>query len=113
MKSFRNILGAVALACAASCALDEPAFEPQIDDSGKRPIVFSGSINQEYATRANDAGFCNGDLHHHIVRYYCRKLYLSLHLHRRTQQYKSHNKNLFHIAYFMVRIYGELYKKTT
>lgn len=62
MKSFRNILGAVALACAASCALDEPAFEPQIDDSGKRPIVFSGSINQEYATRANDAGFCNGDV---------------------------------------------------
>ena len=28
----------------------------------KRPIVISGSINQEYATRANDEGFCNGDV---------------------------------------------------
>lgn len=62
MKGLRFISGSVALLCAFSCALDEPAFDPQTEDMEKRPIVISGSINQEYATRANDEGFCNGDV---------------------------------------------------
>lgn len=45
-----------------SCALDEPAFEPEVGQEGLKPIVIAGRINQEYATRANDEGFCNGDV---------------------------------------------------
>ena len=62
MKGLRFISGAAAILCAVSCALDEPAFDPQTEDMEKRPIVISGNINQEYATRANDEGFCNGDV---------------------------------------------------
>ena len=46
----------------ASCALDEPTFEPLEGEDGLRPIVISGRIDQEYATRANDQGFYNGDV---------------------------------------------------
>ena len=46
----------------ASCNLNEPTMDPVIDDAERKPIVISGSINQEYATRANDEGFCNGDV---------------------------------------------------
>ena len=62
MKASRYLIGAAFLLGLASCALDEPAFDPAADDSGKKPIVIAGSINQEYATRANDEGFCNGDV---------------------------------------------------
>ena len=62
MKASRYLIGAAFLLGLASCALDEPTFDPAADDSGKKPIVIAGSINQEYATRANDEGFCNGDV---------------------------------------------------
>ena len=62
MKRLRYITGAVALAAAVSCSFNEAGFEPQVEESGRKPIVFSGSISQEYATRANDSGFCNGDV---------------------------------------------------
>lgn len=62
MKTFRYMLGAMTIAVMASCALDEGGFEPQIEDVEKKPIVFAGRINQEYETRANDEGFCNGDV---------------------------------------------------
>ncbi|MBQ7812579.1 MAG: fimbrillin family protein [Bacteroidales bacterium] len=62
MKGLRYIIGAVALAAMASCALDEPAFEPIESEEGLKPIVIAGRIDQEYATRANDEGFCNGDV---------------------------------------------------
>lgn len=62
MKRLRYITGAMALAAAVSCSFNEAGFEPQVEESGRKPIVFSGSINQEYATRANDSGFCNGDV---------------------------------------------------
>ncbi len=47
---------------AVSCALDEKTFDSQEVESGKRPIVISGSISQEYKTRANDEGFCDKDI---------------------------------------------------
>ena len=62
MKALRYIIGAAALSAMASCALDEPAFEPIEGEEGLKPIVIAGRINQEYATRANDEGFCNGDV---------------------------------------------------
>ena len=62
MKASRYITGAIALISAISCSLNEPAFDPVVEDTEKKPIVISGSINQEYATRANDSGFCNGDV---------------------------------------------------
>ena len=66
MKRLRYITGAVAvavaLAAAVSCSFNEAGFEPQVEESGRKPIVISGSISQEYATRANDSGFCNGDV---------------------------------------------------
>lgn len=62
MKTFRNIIGAAVLLGLASCSLDEPAFDPVVEDSERKPIVISGTISQEYATRANDTGFCNGDV---------------------------------------------------
>lgn len=62
MKGLRYIIGAAALAAMASCALDEPAFEPIEGEEGLKPIVIAGKIDQEYATRANDEGFCNGDV---------------------------------------------------
>ena len=62
MNKFKYIIGTLALASAASCNINEPAFDPVVDDMGKKPIVISGSIDQEYATRANDEGFCNGDV---------------------------------------------------
>ena len=62
MKKSRHIIGALALMSLASCALDESGFEPVVEDADRKPIVISGSINQEYATRANDEGFCNGDV---------------------------------------------------
>ncbi len=55
-------MGAAALMSMASCALDEPAFEPQYGEEGLKPIVIAGRIDQEYATRANDEGFCDGDV---------------------------------------------------
>ena len=62
MKTIRNIIGAAVLLGLASCSLDEPAFDPVVEDSERKPIVLSGTISQEYATRANDTGFCNGDV---------------------------------------------------
>ena len=62
MKTIRNIIGAAVLLGMASCSLDEPAFDPVVEDSERKPIVISGTISQEYATRANDTGFCNGDV---------------------------------------------------
>ncbi len=62
MKTIRNIIGAAVLLGLASCSLDEPAFDPVVEDSERKPIVISGTISQEYATRANDTGFCNGDV---------------------------------------------------
>ena len=62
MKRLRYITGAVTLAVAVSCSFNEAGFEPQVEESGRKPIVISGSISQEYATRANDSGFCNGDV---------------------------------------------------
>lgn len=62
MKSLRYIMGAAALTVLASCALEEPAFEPVPGEEGLKPIVIAGRIDQEYATRANDEGFCNGDV---------------------------------------------------
>ncbi len=62
MKTSRHIIGALALMSLASCALDEPGFDPVVEDADRKPIVISGSISQEYATRANDEGFCNGDV---------------------------------------------------
>ena len=62
MKRLRYITGAMALAAAVSCSFNEAGFEPQVEESGRKPIVISGSISQEYATRANDSGFCNGDV---------------------------------------------------
>ena len=62
MKSLRYIIGAAALTVLASCALEEPAFEPVPGEEGLKPIVIAGRIDQEYATRANDEGFCNGDV---------------------------------------------------
>lgn len=62
MKALRYIIGAAALSAMASCALDEPAFEPIEGEEGLKPIVIAGRIDQEYATRANDEGFCNGDV---------------------------------------------------
>lgn len=62
MKTFRYLLGAMTVAFMASCALDEGGFEPQKQDTEKKPIVIAGRINQEYETRANDEGFCNGDV---------------------------------------------------
>ena len=62
MKALRYIIGAVALSAMASCALDEPTFEPLEGEEGLKPIVIAGRIDQEYATRANDEGFCNGDV---------------------------------------------------
>ena len=62
MKTFRYLLGAMTVALMASCALDEGGFEPQTQDAEKKPIVIAGRINQEYETRANDEGFCNGDV---------------------------------------------------
>ena len=47
---------------AVSCALDEKTFDSQEVESEKRPIVISGSISQEYKTRANDEGFCDKDI---------------------------------------------------
>ena len=55
-------MGAAALTVLASCALEEPAFEPVPGEDGLKPIVIAGRIDQEYATRANDEGFCNGDV---------------------------------------------------
>ena len=62
MKTFRYIIGAATLLGFTACSLNEPSFEPDAEDLIKKPIVISGSINQEYATRANDDGFCNGDV---------------------------------------------------
>ena len=62
MKSLRYIMGAAALTVLASCALEEPAFEPVPGEEGLKPIGIAGRIDQEYATRANDEGFCNGDV---------------------------------------------------
>ena len=62
MKASKYIIGITTLIIMASCALDEPAFEPQTSEESLKPIVISGRINQEYATRANDEGFCNGDV---------------------------------------------------
>lgn len=62
MKSLRYIIGAAALTVLASCALEEPAFEPVPGEEGLKAIVIAGRIDQEYATRANDEGFCNGDV---------------------------------------------------
>ncbi|MBQ8855437.1 MAG: leucine-rich repeat protein, partial [Bacteroidales bacterium] len=62
MKTIRNIIGAAVLLGLASCSLDEQAFDPVVEDSERKPIVISGTISQEYATRANDTGFCNGDV---------------------------------------------------
>lgn len=55
-------MGAAVLTGLASCALDEPAFEPTDEEERLKPIVIAGRINQEYETRANDEGFCNGDV---------------------------------------------------
>lgn len=55
-------MAAAALTVLASCALEEPAFEPVPGEEGLKPIVIAGRIDQEYATRANDEGFCNGDV---------------------------------------------------
>ena len=62
MKYFKHMIGAVVLASAVSCSLNEPSFDPVVEDMEKKPIVISGNINQEYATRANDTGFCDGDV---------------------------------------------------
>lgn len=62
MKTIRNIIGTAVLLGLASCSLDEPVFDPVVEDSERKPIVISGTISQEYATRANDTGFCNGDV---------------------------------------------------
>ena len=68
MKTIRNIIGAAVLLGLASCSLDEPAFDPVVEDSERKPIVISGTISQEYATRANDTGFCNGDVEGIYIR---------------------------------------------
>lgn len=62
MKASRYIAGAAMLLGIVSCALDEPGMEVAGSDEGKKPIVIAGTINQEYTTRANDEGFCNGDV---------------------------------------------------
>ena len=58
----RIYAGALMAFMAVSCALDEKTFDSQEVESGKRPIVISGSISQEYKTRANDEGFCDKDI---------------------------------------------------
>ena len=62
MKALRYIIGLSALIGITSCGFDETTFKPQDVEDGPKPIVIAGSINQEYATRANDSGFCNGDV---------------------------------------------------
>ncbi len=62
MKTFKYIIGALSILGLISCALDEHAFEPSEGEDVLRPIVISGRIDQEYATRANDQGFCDGDV---------------------------------------------------
>ena len=62
MKAFKYIVGAAALLGLTACSLDESSFKPADDELVRKPIAISGSINQEYATRANDEGFCNGDV---------------------------------------------------
>ena len=48
---------------AVSCAVEEEKLVPE-EGSGteKRAISISGSISQEYITRANDGGFCDKDV---------------------------------------------------
>lgn len=62
MKAFRYIIIALSFLCAASCSLDEMQFAPNEGNGELKPIVIAGRINQEYSTRANDEGFCNGDV---------------------------------------------------
>ena len=62
MKALKYVIGALSVLGFTSCALDEPTFNQTEAEEGLRPIVISGRIDQEYATRANDQGFCNGDV---------------------------------------------------
>lgn len=45
----------------SGCA-KERSFNPQADNSDLMPISISGSINQEYLTKANEGGFCDKDI---------------------------------------------------
>lgn len=58
MKKSIYIFAAVAMLCA--CAKE---LEPQVESAdAKTPIVLSSQINQEYATRADQYGFADGDV---------------------------------------------------
>ena len=62
MKASRLITGVLTVIGMTSCALEEPAFNPLEGEEGLKPIVIAGRIDQEYVTRANDEGFCDGDV---------------------------------------------------
>lgn len=61
MKQFRLLAGAFLMTSfvMTSCMDDEAMIEQ--DHATPRKISLSGEITQVYQTRANDAGFCNGD----------------------------------------------------
>ena len=62
MKAFKSIIFALSFLGAVSCSLDEMQVAPADGNDELKPIVISGRINQEYLTRANDEGFCDGDI---------------------------------------------------
>ena len=47
--------------CMLTSCLQEETFRPEIPEGTPGKIELSGTIDQEYLTRANDAGFCDGD----------------------------------------------------
>jgi hypothetical protein len=62
MKTYKHIILALSFFGALSCSVDEMQLAPSEVDGELKPIVIAGRINQEYATRANDEGFCDGDV---------------------------------------------------
>lgn len=62
MKVIKYIIPVLSLLGAVSCSLSEMQIAPVEGDGELKPIVIAGRINQEYSTRANDEGFCNGDV---------------------------------------------------
>lgn len=60
MKRFQILLSAGLALSLGACSLNEPVLEPESSDAPKMSL--SSDINQIYQTRANDTGFCNGDV---------------------------------------------------
>lgn len=62
MSKIKIIAAGIGLLCLFSCTNNEKAVLSLDYDGTAQRIVLSGEIEQDYQTRANDQGFCDGDM---------------------------------------------------